>query len=81
MTPNELYRACWDAAMQGTLETGGSISHHHGIGLSRSRWMRAEHKNMLDLMKQIKKVLDPNNIMNPGKLFDEADIPVNNKEP
>ncbi|MHA1870328.1 MAG: FAD-binding oxidoreductase [Promethearchaeota archaeon] len=80
MTPNEVYRACWDAAMKGTLEAGGSISHHHGIGLSRTRWMKEEHKNMLDLMKRIKKVLDPNNIMNPGKLFEEAPLPKEDKE-
>lgn len=71
-TPNDFYRECWDAAMIGTLNAGGSISHHHGVGLSRTRWMKEEHNNMLEVMKKIKKTLDPNNIMNPGKLFEEA---------
>jgi len=53
-TPNDLYRALWDAIMVGTLKAGGSISHHHGVGLSRTRWMKAEHESMLDVMKKIK---------------------------
>lgn len=71
-TPNEFYRKSWDAAMIGTLKAGGSISHHHGVGLSRTRWMKAEHGPVLELMKKIKNALDPNNIMNPGKLYEEA---------
>lgn len=72
-THYEFYRASWDAAMIGTLKAGGSISHHHGIGLIRAKWMTKEHGPMLDLMKNIKKVLDPNNILNPGKLYEEAE--------
>ncbi|MBD3353065.1 MAG: FAD-binding protein [Candidatus Lokiarchaeota archaeon] len=77
-TPNEFYRKSWDAIMEGTLEAGGSISHHHGVGLSRTRWMKEEHGNMLKVMKTIKKALDPNDIMNPGKLFEEA--PMNDED-
>ena len=71
-TPNEFYRKSWDAAMIGTLKAGGSISHHHGVGLSRTRWMKEEHGGMLTMMKKIKHALDPNDIMNPGKLYAEA---------
>ncbi|MHA1341335.1 MAG: FAD-binding oxidoreductase [Promethearchaeota archaeon] len=78
-TPNDFYRASWDAAMRGTLKSKGSISHHHGIGLSRTRWMKAEHGAMLNVMKKIKSVLDPNNIMNPGKLYEEAPMDENDK--
>jgi alkyldihydroxyacetonephosphate synthase len=70
-SPEDFYNAAWDAAMIGTLKAEGSISHHHGIGISRARWMRDEHGPVLELMKKIKKALDPNEIMNPGKLFDE----------
>jgi len=73
-TPNDFYRNSWDAAMRATLKSNGSISHHHGIGLSRARWMKEEHGAMLELMKKIKSLLDPNNIMNPGKLYEEAPI-------
>ncbi|MCP4761386.1 MAG: FAD-binding oxidoreductase [archaeon] len=74
-TANEFYRACWDAAMIGTLKAGGSIAHHHGTGLSRTRWMKAEHGNMLDVMIKIKEALDPNGIMNPGKLYVDIEQP------
>ena len=72
-SPDEFYRAAWDAAMIGTLKANGSISHHHGVGISRARWMTAEHGPVLELMKKIKGVIDPNNIMNPGKLYEEAE--------
>ena len=72
-TPEDFYVSCWDAAMIGTLKSKGSISHHHGIGISRARWMRDEHGPVLDLMKKIKSVLDPNGIMNPGKLYSEPE--------
>ncbi|MHA1714524.1 MAG: FAD-binding oxidoreductase, partial [Promethearchaeota archaeon] len=47
MTPLEFYNSAWDAAMQATLDCNGTISHHHGIGLVRSRWMKAEHDGLL----------------------------------
>ncbi|TFG19085.1 MAG: FAD-binding oxidoreductase [Promethearchaeota archaeon] len=72
-TPEDFYVSAWDAAMIGTLKAKGSISHHHGIGISRARWMRDEHGPVLTLMKRIKSTLDPNNIMNPGKLYDEPE--------
>ncbi|MBN2155775.1 MAG: FAD-binding oxidoreductase [Candidatus Lokiarchaeota archaeon] len=72
-SPEEFYNSAWDAAMIATLNSGGSISHHHGIGINRARWMRDEHGPVLDLMKKIKHVIDPNNIMNPGKLYDEPE--------
>jgi FAD/FMN-containing dehydrogenase len=59
--------------MVGTLKANGSISHHHGIGIARSRWMKAEHGPVLELMKRIKHALDPGNILNPGKLYEEAE--------
>jgi len=72
-TPDDFYRAAWDATMVGTLKANGSIAHHHGVGITRARWMKAEHGPVLDLMKKIKQAIDPNNVMNPGKLYDEAE--------
>jgi alkyldihydroxyacetonephosphate synthase len=72
-TPDEFYRAAWDAAMVGTLRCNGSIAHHHGVGLTRARWMKEEHGPVLDLMKKVKQAIDPNGIMNPGKLYEEAE--------
>ncbi len=58
----------WQAAMRACLEAGATISHHHGIGLQRAPWMRAEHGTGLDALRRIKRALDPAGIMNPGKL-------------
>ncbi len=72
-TADDFFKAAWDAAMVGTLKANGSIAHHHGIGIARSRWMKAEHGPVLELMKRIKHALDPDNILNPGKLYEEAE--------
>ncbi len=46
----------------------GTLSGEHGIGLSKAHYMTLEHDPVeMALMKQIKRTLDPNNIMNPGK--------------
>lgn len=65
---DDYYRRMWDAVMQASLACGGSISHHHGIGIARSRWMESEHGAGLVVLRRIKQALDPNGIMNPGKL-------------
>jgi len=54
-----------------TKRLGGKISGEHGIGLKRKKYMLENMDPVeLDLMKLIKKAWDPNNIMNPGKIFD-----------
>ncbi len=66
----EFHQAVWDAAMQGCLKVQGTISHHHGIGILRSKWMEKEWTGPdMELARRIKRVVDPNNIMNPGKLY------------
>jgi len=50
---------------------GGAISGEHGIGLGKKAYMRIEMDNaVLNIMKSIKRAFDPNNILNPGKIFD-----------
>jgi glycolate oxidase len=52
-------------------ELGGTISGEHGIGLIQKSFMPVMFDNIsLELMKGIKKTFDPNNILNPGKIFD-----------
>lgn len=65
-TPLELYKDAWDAACSSFIENDGHISHHHGIGLNRSRWLSEERKDEISLLKRVKEKVDPNNIMNPG---------------
>ncbi len=61
--------AIWDAAMRSCLETGAAISHHHGIGLARRRFLRQELSSSAVVLERIKAALDPADIMNPGKLI------------
>ncbi|MBI4516389.1 MAG: FAD-binding oxidoreductase [Deltaproteobacteria bacterium] len=64
------YFACWAKTMAATLRVGGTISHHHGIGRLRTRWMADEvGATGVDLLRALKQALDPNGIMNPGALL------------
>ena len=52
------------------LEMDGTITGEHGIGLQKKEYLLKQHPDNIPLMKLIKKSFDPNNIMNPGKVFD-----------
>ena len=64
----EAYAAARDEAVKKALELGGTSSYCVGVGLRFQHLMREEHGPALDVMRAIKRVLDPNNIMNPGWL-------------
>ncbi len=49
------------------LRLGGTITGEHGIGIGKLAYMEKEHGPAWNVMKQIKRALDPNNILNPGK--------------
>ena len=53
-----------------TLELRGTITGEHGVGLHKKSYLLKEHPDNIPLMKTIKRSIDPNNIMNPGKIFD-----------
>ena len=53
-----------------TLELKGTITGEHGVGLHKKTYLLKEHPDNIPLMKTIKRSIDPNNIMNPGKIFD-----------
>lgn len=63
-----LYDSCWDAAMRATLDAGGSISHHHGIGRVRRAWLKEELGSAHGLLGTLKAAFDPKGILNPGVL-------------
>ncbi len=64
----EVYKDAWNAAMKACLDAGGAISHHHGIGAHKARWMQAELGPAMDIYKGLKKELDKANVLNPEKL-------------
>jgi alkyldihydroxyacetonephosphate synthase len=62
------YREAWDAGTRAVLAAGGALSHHHGVGVNRSRFMAEALGPAFDVLVAVKQALDPNGILNPGKL-------------
>ena len=55
---------------EATIAMGGTLSGEHGIGIAKDRFMTMEFsQSAIDLMRGIKRVFDPNNILNPGSFL------------
>ncbi|MDX1650785.1 MAG: FAD-linked oxidase C-terminal domain-containing protein, partial [Myxococcota bacterium] len=68
------YRSCWRRVMTATLELGGGIAHHHGIGRVRKAWLPDElGEGGLALLRAVKRTLDPEGLWNPGTLLPDED--------
>jgi len=62
------YNKIWDLAIRAAIREGGVINEHHGVGLKLGRLMKELYGPAYKILEGIKKTLDPNNIMNPGKM-------------
>ncbi len=58
-----------DAIVHRAVQLGGTCTGEHGIGIGKRKFMQLEHGEGYDVMKQIKSVIDPKGLMNPGKMF------------
>jgi alkyldihydroxyacetonephosphate synthase len=63
-----LHDRIWEDGMTAALDAGAIINDHHGVGIKLGPYMRRQHGAALDGMRRIKAALDPNDVMNPGKL-------------
>jgi alkyldihydroxyacetonephosphate synthase len=59
------YMRAWEGAMRAALELGATITHHHGVGQVRARWVADEMGGWMRVWRSIKESLDPNGVMNP----------------
>ena len=59
-----------DLLIKKALELKGTITGEHGVGLHKKEYLLKEHGDNIPVMKLIKRSIDQNNIMNPGKIFD-----------
>jgi alkyldihydroxyacetonephosphate synthase len=65
----DLYERICQTAFAACRNAGGSVAHHYGIGLARAdAWQAERGEAGLLAWRRIKAALDPNNILNPGKL-------------
>lgn len=63
-----LHNKIWNDALRAAIKAGGVLNEHHGIGLKLSRLTPELYGNAFQVIKNLKKSLDTNGIMNPGKL-------------
>ena len=66
----KIIREFSDKLIDKALQLDGTITGEHGIGIQKKEYLIKQHPDNIALMQGIKKLLDPKNIMNPGKIFD-----------
>jgi alkyldihydroxyacetonephosphate synthase len=64
----QYYEQAWNQVTAATRDAGGAISHHHGIGINRARFLPDALGPAFGVLTSLKQALDPKGILNPGKL-------------
>jgi alkyldihydroxyacetonephosphate synthase len=64
----ELHDSIFRAGVEAAMKAGALMNDHHGVGIRLAPYMPAQYGTGMDSLKRIKKALDPNNILCPGKL-------------
>ena len=64
----DTYQKVWRDALKAVHENHGTITHHHGVGLSKGAMLSVEYGELWPLWRKVKKMIDPELLMNPGKL-------------
>jgi len=67
-TAERLYDAIWRDGLEAATRVGATISHHHGIGLLKAPFMAGEHREAMAIFEAAKTSLDPDRVLNPGKM-------------
>uniref|UniRef100_A0A7C2NSC7 FAD-binding oxidoreductase n=1 Tax=Archaeoglobus fulgidus TaxID=2234 RepID=A0A7C2NSC7_ARCFL len=63
------YAEVWRKSIEASLKNGGNLTHHHGVGRLRKRWLSAEIGGYYPLLRDLKSVLDRRNILNRGVML------------
>jgi alkyldihydroxyacetonephosphate synthase len=64
----EHYDDIWERLLRSAARAGATLSHHHGVGIQKNRWIRAEKGPWIRFFEKVKRGFDPENRLNPGKM-------------